>query len=156
MSPETTKAESRKTKRAEDAETSNTERSSPSSSAQWVVPSAEGEWFEVAREEGSPTTATPFADLVRALLGPSGAESSFDDFTRRWESNVVPEAGGQEVIPLANSNLTHRERQIVALVNRGLRNQDIAKKLVISEATVSKHVKNILAKLRILDPRSVG
>ncbi|HEY3735748.1 MAG TPA: tetratricopeptide repeat protein [Streptosporangiaceae bacterium] len=54
-------------------------------------------------------------------------------------------------IPLAGvtppSTLTTREREIAVLVARGLTNRAIAGELVISPATVARHVANILAKL---------
>ena len=43
--------------------------------------------------------------------------------------------------------LTPRERQIVALIVRGLSNKAIAQELVISPATAARHVANILLKL---------
>ena len=43
--------------------------------------------------------------------------------------------------------LTARENEIAALVARGLSNKGIADELVISPATVARHVANILAKL---------
>ena len=43
--------------------------------------------------------------------------------------------------------LTARERQIAALVALGLTNRQIADELVISAATVDRHVANILVKL---------
>jgi non-specific serine/threonine protein kinase len=45
------------------------------------------------------------------------------------------------------SKLTRREREIAALVARGLTNRQIASELVISEHTARQHVKNILKKL---------
>jgi len=42
--------------------------------------------------------------------------------------------------------LTARERQVAALVARGLRNRDIADELVLSLATVKDHVHSILLK----------
>ena len=43
--------------------------------------------------------------------------------------------------------LTRRERDVVALLGRGLSNRQIATELVISVATVRVHVEHILAKL---------
>ena len=43
--------------------------------------------------------------------------------------------------------LTERETEVVALMARGLRNEDIAVQAHISRATVKTHVSNILAKL---------
>ena len=57
----------------------------------------------------------------------------------------------QAVPPPSNDSLpevlTPREREVVALIGRGLSNRQIAEALVISEATATVHVKHILAKL---------
>jgi DNA-binding NarL/FixJ family response regulator len=45
------------------------------------------------------------------------------------------------------STLTPREREIAALIARGLSNRAIAGELVISQATVARHVANMLTKL---------
>ena len=45
------------------------------------------------------------------------------------------------------STLTPREREIAALIARGLSNRAIADELVISQATVARHVANMLTKL---------
>jgi DNA-binding CsgD family transcriptional regulator len=47
--------------------------------------------------------------------------------------------------PLAR--LSPREREVLGLVADGLTNQDIARRLVLSEHTVHRHVTNILRKL---------
>jgi DNA-binding CsgD family transcriptional regulator len=47
----------------------------------------------------------------------------------------------------APNTLTPREREIARLIARGLSNRDIARELVISQATVARHVANILGKL---------
>ena len=43
--------------------------------------------------------------------------------------------------------LTPRQRDVVALITRGLSNRQIAERLVISERTADRHVSNILTKL---------
>jgi DNA-binding NarL/FixJ family response regulator len=48
--------------------------------------------------------------------------------------------------PLAD--LSDREREVLALLAEGLRNREIAERLVISEATVKTHVRHVLEKLR--------
>jgi DNA-binding NarL/FixJ family response regulator len=47
--------------------------------------------------------------------------------------------------------LTAREREIVALVGRGLRNGEIAQQLFISEVTVKTHLNRIFAKIGARD-----
>jgi DNA-binding NarL/FixJ family response regulator len=46
-------------------------------------------------------------------------------------------------------DLTDREREILALLAQGMRNDDIATQLYISPQTVQTHVRNILGKLRV-------
>jgi DNA-binding NarL/FixJ family response regulator len=47
--------------------------------------------------------------------------------------------------------LTQREREILALVGRGLSNHEIAEKLVISKATARTHVSRVIGKLGARD-----
>jgi len=45
--------------------------------------------------------------------------------------------------------LTRRELEVLTLIAQGLENREIAKQLVVSEATVRTHVSNILGKLHL-------
>ena len=45
--------------------------------------------------------------------------------------------------------LSVREREVLELLGRGLRNREIAEQLVVSEATIKTHVRHILEKLRL-------
>ena len=47
--------------------------------------------------------------------------------------------------------LSDREREVLALIAQGLKNNEIADKLVISPKTVRNHVSNILSKLQVAD-----
>lgn len=48
-----------------------------------------------------------------------------------------------------NLPITHREREILALIERGLSNKQIATRLNIEVATVKNHVHHLLEKLRV-------
>jgi DNA-binding NarL/FixJ family response regulator len=58
----------------------------------------------------------------------------------RLLSEAEPRAADQ-------SQLTHRQLQILSLMARGLSNREIAEALVVSEHTVHRHVANILQRL---------
>jgi DNA-binding NarL/FixJ family response regulator len=47
--------------------------------------------------------------------------------------------------------LTARELEVLSLIARGLRNREIAARLVISERTVGNHISNIFSKLQVAD-----
>jgi NarL family two-component system response regulator LiaR len=51
--------------------------------------------------------------------------------------------------PAIGSDLTEREREVLALMVQGLSNQEIAAKLYVSQSTVKFHVSSILAKLYV-------
>src|SRR3954466_2218494 len=46
-------------------------------------------------------------------------------------------------------DLSLREREVLELIGQGLRNREIAERLVVSEATVKTHVRHVLEKLRL-------
>jgi DNA-binding NarL/FixJ family response regulator len=55
--------------------------------------------------------------------------------------------GPQSETSLSDATLTRRERQVLALVGRGLSNKEIGKQLCLSVATIKHHVHHLLAKL---------
>lgn len=76
------------------------------------------------------------------LLSPAIAAKLLGRFDRMTESR-------QAGIPY--EQLTHRELEALRLVAEGLRNKEIASKLVLSEKTVKNRISNIFAKLRVND-----
>jgi DNA-binding NarL/FixJ family response regulator len=78
-----------------------------------------------------------------ALLAPTVTRRLIEDFVRR------PPPGDASDERLAE--LTDREREVLALIARGLSNAEIARTLVVSGATVKTHVNRILTKLDLRD-----
>jgi DNA-binding NarL/FixJ family response regulator len=79
-----------------------------------------------------------------ALLAPTATRRLVEDFARRHASAPPPSAGDLDV-------LTPRERDVLALVARGLSNSEIAQHLVVGQATVKTHVGHVLTKLGLRD-----
>lgn len=79
-----------------------------------------------------------------ALLSPGATTSVVARFLRLPEPGPV---GGPELL----SPLTPREREIVRHVADGLTNDEIARRLVLSPATVKTHVNRAMTKLDVRD-----
>ena len=93
---------------------------------------------------------------ARATLGPRAADAAWAEGLSlpppqaTAEALAVldtPEQGQPEPAPVQASPLTPREREVAALVARGLSNRAIAGELVITEATAERHIGNVFAKL---------
>lgn len=68
----------------------------------------------------------------------------------------IPSGEGKEILPskfddkfIKKYNLTKREIEILKLITQAMSNKEIAKKLFISDQTVSVHRKNIMRKLQV-------
>ncbi len=77
-----------------------------------------------------------------ALLSPAITRRLIESYTRRPPPTVRP-------APLAE--LTPRELEVLRLVARGLSNAQIARELVVGDATVKTHVARIFSKLDLHD-----
>lgn len=89
------------------------------------------------------------AAAIRALargagwLDPNVTRKLLEDFSN----------GPEPLVPVADEfhELTNREREVLAAIAHGMNNAEIAKNLVLSEATVKTHVHRILMKLGVTD-----
>jgi DNA-binding NarL/FixJ family response regulator len=79
----------------------------------------------------------------RTVLDPS-VQRRLVELLRTGEPAAAPEAAGDPV-----EGLTKREVDVVRLVAEGLSNQQIARRLVVSEATVKTHLNHVLSKLDV-------
>jgi DNA-binding NarL/FixJ family response regulator len=78
-----------------------------------------------------------------SLLSPSVTRTVIE----RMAHQPTPPAGAIDRL----EELTPREREVLALLARGLSNSEIASELVIEESTAKTHVKRILMKLHLRD-----
>jgi len=85
-------------------------------------------------------------DLVQAIHQIHRGESSLHPTIAR---KVLQEITHPSDRPPTPNPLTEREAEVLRLVAQGLSNQDIARKLNISDPTVRTHVSNILSKLHL-------
>jgi DNA-binding NarL/FixJ family response regulator len=77
-----------------------------------------------------------------ALLSPSITRRLIADYARRPPANEQP---------AALAELTPRELEVLRLLARGLSNGEIARELVLGDATVKTHVARIFGKLNLHD-----
>ncbi len=90
------------------------------------------------------TKDVPPAELIEAVLA-----------VARGEPRIAPAMASRMLVELGRSPapdplaaLSARERDVLGLLAEGLRNREIAERLVISETTVKTHVRHVLEKLR--------
>jgi DNA-binding NarL/FixJ family response regulator len=90
---------------------------------------------------------TPRRELLHAIEVVADGDALISPkVTRRLIAEFAARRDPQEP-PAALAELTDRERDILRLIARGLSNDEIAGRLVISPLTAKSHVRNILRKL---------
>ncbi|WP_066945567.1 response regulator [Streptomyces lushanensis] len=90
------------------------------------------------------------ADLVAAVRTVASGQSMLDPATTtRLMSSLRGDDTTEEREPDALSELSPREREILALIGEGLTNRQIGKRLYLSEKTVKNHISRLLAKLGV-------
>jgi DNA-binding NarL/FixJ family response regulator len=91
-----------------------------------------------------------YAEMLRAIRAVGNGEAIFSPKVAArlmdFFSNIHP-ASAPDVFP----ELSDREREILDLIARGMKNPEIAARLYLSPKTVRNHVSNILHKLRAAD-----
>jgi DNA-binding NarL/FixJ family response regulator len=78
-----------------------------------------------------------------SLLSPS--------VTRRVIDRMAQQPTPEFADPAKLDELTRREREVLALIARGMSNREIASALFVEESTIRTHVKRILMKLHLRD-----
>ncbi len=98
-------------------------------------------------DRGTLLRAIRAAAQNEVLLAPSIAHRIFG----RIDHSQTGEERSEEDLPASIRSLTARERDVLSLIARGLRNREIADQLYISEKTVGNHISNIFSKLEVED-----
>lgn len=116
----------------------------------WRIQIALGKLYRAA---GDSTQAAVALAAARALIEESAAtvtDVSLKETFQRRAIAIIPPAPSltpRQAAKEKYGGLTRREREVAAVVVRGLSNQDIADELVISVKTVEAHITRILSKL---------
>lgn len=91
-------------------------------------------------------------EMVRAISAVANGEALFGPriaqrVARYFAAQATYISPNKELLP----ELTPREREVLQLIVSGLKNADIAEKLVISHKTVRNHISSIFSKLQVSD-----
>jgi DNA-binding NarL/FixJ family response regulator len=89
------------------------------------------------------------AEISRAVHALLRGESVFDSRHGSPVADVLRDDDRPPVRGLGNAMLTERENQVLRLLAVGMSNREIGRRLVISEATVKFHVRNLRDKLDV-------
>jgi DNA-binding NarL/FixJ family response regulator len=116
-----------------------------------AVPEAEGSFLAYAEAgmAGCLTLEASLADLVAAIEGVMRRELVCTPRMAAMLLQRVSTLVAERPAPSTQPRLTTRELEIVGLLDRGLSNKEIARRLCIEVSTVKNHVHSILEKLGV-------
>ncbi|MDG4821684.1 response regulator transcription factor [Asanoa sp. WMMD1127] len=98
---------------------------------------------------------TPPERIIAAVSTVAGGDMLFaPTVTRRLIEAYAP-AMPDRPLPTELDGLTAREREVVRLVGAGLSNAEIAKRLIVSEATAKTHLNRAMTKLGLVNRAQV-
>jgi LuxR family transcriptional regulator, maltose regulon positive regulatory protein len=101
-------------------------------------------WLTSHRRQDQPASSTTaYVSQVLAAF-----EQEADSVGASLEAETTP-APSSSPAPQTSVFLTRREQEVLRLLSSGASNREIAQTLVISPATVKKHVSNLLSKLGV-------
>jgi two-component system, NarL family, nitrate/nitrite response regulator NarL len=105
-------------------------------------------WAEAGVAGYIPSSAalTELATLLRDIS--NGKQACSDHVAAALLRRIARDAADKEA-PVSPSPLTPRELQILELIDEGLSNKEIARRLVISLGTTKSHVHSLLGKLNV-------
>ena len=110
-------------------------------------------WMEPARSALHPDSAAAISSEWRGIRLDEAIEYALASDDQSAPTARLPEVGGTSSARPSTSEpvsiLTQREREVAALIARGLTNRQIAGELVITEGTAANHIKHILARLTL-------
>ncbi|GLW96607.1 response regulator transcription factor [Microtetraspora sp. NBRC 16547] len=112
----------------------------------------EDEYVSRALAEGAAGFLLKAADPRELIIGVRAVADGAAYLSPRIAQKVIARLGGGRLSRADTARrhaetLTPREREVLALVGRGLSNQDIGRELFLSEGTVKSHVSAILLRL---------
>ncbi|MGB8829325.1 MAG: response regulator transcription factor [Dehalococcoidales bacterium] len=97
----------------------------------------------------------PREEVLKAVRGTVAGNNYLDPAVA---GKIIGEISGSKKKPssLITGKLTPREIEVLQLLAKGLSNEDISKKLFLSEGTVRNHVSSIVDKLGVSDRTQVA